>query len=151
MDTTNQILDQPLDMEGGAQFVKVNLASGGQRFANHIIDVIVFYILIFIYGGVLGVMGAFDAYGELSIGWTVSIYLVILFYYIFMEATFGKTIGKMITGTKVVNEDGTKPELMTIIGRTLCRLIPFDAFSFLGSTAVGWHDSISRTRVIRGR
>ena len=54
----------------------------------------------------------------------------------------------MITKTRVVTEDGQKPTAMNILGRTACRFIPFDAFSFLGSKAVGWHDSISKTHVI---
>lgn len=49
----------------------------------------------------------------------------------------------------VVREDGGKPSLGQVLGRTACRLIPFEAFSFLGSSGVGMHDSIPDTRVVR--
>jgi hypothetical protein len=49
----------------------------------------------------------------------------------------------------VVDENGNKPEYQTIMIRSLCRLIPFDALSFLGATSRGWHDSISRTYVVQ--
>lgn len=49
----------------------------------------------------------------------------------------GKTIGKYITKTIVVMEDGSKPKASDIVLRSLCRLIPFDAFSFLGTEGKG--------------
>ena len=69
-------------------------------------------------------------------------------YWILSEYFFGKTPAKFLTKTKVVTKFGTKPSFWTIVGRTLCRLIPFEAFSFLGSRPVGWHDSISGTLVV---
>jgi len=35
-----------------------------------------------------------------------------------------------------------------IAQRTLCRLIPFDALSFLFNDSVGWHDTLSKTRIV---
>src|SRR5690606_21846162 len=75
------------------------------------------------------------------------IFVVIsIFYYSFTEGLFGRSLGKFITGTVVVDENGEKPSFSVIFKRTLCRLIPFDGFSFLGSR--GWHDSISDTFVV---
>ena len=75
--------------------------------------------------------------------------LCILFiYYLFFEGVFGKTIGKMITKTKVISINGDAPDFSDIIGRTLCRFIPFEAFSYLGESGIGWHDSISKTLVV---
>lgn len=71
---------------------------------------------------------------------------ICIFYYSFSEGIFGRSLGKFITGTIVVDENGQKPSFGTIFKRTLCRLIPFDALSFLGSR--GWHDSISDTYVV---
>jgi hypothetical protein len=42
-----------------------------------------------------------------------------------------------------------RPPFGTMVLRSLCRLIPFEPFSFLGSDARGWHDSITKTRVVR--
>lgn len=52
-------------------------------------------------------------------------------YYFIMEATCGKTVGKMILGLKVVDRDGNQPSAGRIALRTLCRFVPFDNFSFL--------------------
>ncbi|WP_163397974.1 RDD family protein [Flavobacterium fluviatile] len=60
----------------------------------------------------------------------------------------GRTAGKFVTGTIVVNQNGKKPNLIAIIIRTLSRLIPFDAFSFLGKSGKIWHDSISKNYVV---
>jgi hypothetical protein len=76
--------------------------------------------------------------------------IISFLYYLPQEAFSGRTLGKMITGTRAVNEDGTKLTFGRALGRTLCRYIPFEAFSFLGGNGRprGWHDRISRTKVI---
>lgn len=131
-----------------------DIASGIQRFVNRLVDVIVFYILTFILGILLAV-GAFVIGSDLS--WLDNISrgqefiagLIIYFaYYMILEGVFSTTIGKLITKTKVVTVDGEKPTMNNIAQRTLCRLIPFNAFSFLFNDAVGWHDSLSNTRVV---
>lgn len=70
-----------------------------------------------------------------------------LFYYLIFESLFGRTIGKFLTGTKVIDYNGNKPNFKRIFIRSFCRLIPFDAISFLISDE-GWHDTISKTSVI---
>ncbi len=70
-----------------------------------------------------------------------------LIYYFGMELVFQKTIGKFVTKTKVVNEDGKKPTLSQIVIRTICRLIPFDQFSYL-VVRKGFHDYLSNTVVV---
>jgi uncharacterized RDD family membrane protein YckC len=74
-----------------------------------------------------------------------------LFYYVLLEGIFGRTLGKLITGTKVVGEDGGKASFGQVLGRTLCRFIPFELFSVLGEEGRGWHDSIPKTLVIKAR
>jgi len=75
---------------------------------------------------------------------------IAFFYYLLFESIFGVTIGKMITGTKVVNCIGVKPHIFTIFVRTLCRFIPLDPLTF-GTPGGGWHDNFSRTFVISSR
>lgn len=79
---------------------------------------------------------------------------VLLLYYIAMEGFFGFTVGKLITGTRVVTENGGKPRWGQIVGRTFARFIPFEPFSVLFANDKkrrGWHDSLSRTWVVRKR
>lgn len=68
-----------------------------------------------------------------------------------MEGFTGKTIGKLLTGTKVVDSTGGPASIKTAFLRSLCRYIPFEPFSFLSSDARGWHDSITKTWVIKSR
>lgn len=77
-----------------------------------------------------------------------------LLYYTPLEALFGCTLGKLVTGTRVVNEQGGPITWGQALGRSLCRFIPFEPFSVLFSTdgeARGWHDRLPRTYVVRRR
>lgn len=79
------------------------------------------------------------------------IYLLMPFlfflYYLIFESVSGATLGKIITGTRVVNCLGEKPHFLTIFARTFYRFIPFDAFTF-ATPGGGWHDNFSHTFVI---
>jgi len=70
-------------------------------------------------------------------------------YYIYMENSRGQTLGKMLTGTKVVTNEGEQPELSMIALRTLIRIIPIEWISFfLADDNTGWHDRWTQTRVV---
>lgn len=130
----------------------VTPAGQGARFANLIIDYVAHLAIGFVLGIVVVVIGGekgaafIDETPGLLIGIPIS-----LAYYLIFEATTSRTLGKLITGTKVVNQDGGTPKFGQIVGRTFCRLIPFEAFSFLGTTARGWHDTIPKTFVVKTR
>lgn len=132
-------------------------ATQGQRFGNYIIDTIVYYILAFGFGAVILVISELTNYYDI-LYWlqemgTIEEYLlgfvIVIVYYSTSEILLQRTIGKMITNTIVVMEDGSRPDAGTIFKRSLCRIIPFEQFSFLGSTARGWHDTISDTYVVK--
>jgi uncharacterized RDD family membrane protein YckC len=154
----NEILDYNQPESKTAINVEVAMASGGKRFLNYIIDTIIVYLLMFITIFLLTIVMAtvspesvegLDTEGS---GFTALVYLVVfgamIAYYTLMESMFGRTIGKMATGTRVVNKQGSKPTTKAIFLRSLSRLVPFDAFSFLGSSARGWHDQWTDTWVI---
>ncbi|MCC7521544.1 MAG: RDD family protein [Flavobacteriaceae bacterium] len=65
-----------------------------------------------------------------------------------MEYKLGKTIGKLITGTRVVYANGDSINLRTAILRSLSRLVPFEAFSLLGTPPRGWYDDWTDTYVV---
>lgn len=133
------------------------LASKWLRLANFILD----YIVIIIFSAMIGVViglyseltGNYDLYNLIVLNdsvlvdyaFTISIWLV---YYTTMETLTERSLAKFITKTKVVLQDGSKPTFSKIFVRTLCRFIPFEAFSFIGEDAYGWHDSISKTYVV---
>ena len=128
----------------------------GTRFIHLIVDGIVTTIFFYIIGALIGIVGVLidpDFLYWLQdmpvlLSYLISYSLFFLYYFI-LESTTGQTIGKMITKTKVIAEDGSVPTQKTIAYRSLARLIPFEAFSFLGSKDTGWHDSISKTYVVK--
>ncbi len=114
-------------------------ATRGTRFVNLLID----YVFNVILMTVVGMMAPSETWSGL-LG-----YPVMIGYYLFFEATFGATPGKMITKTRVVRTDGGKPSFGQILGRTFARYVPFEPFSFFGAAPTGWHDRWSGTRVVR--
>ncbi|MFI5151600.1 MAG: RDD family protein [Bacteroidia bacterium] len=123
-----------------------HLAGVWKRFLNMLIDVIIVYALAFLVGMGLALSGNAGLIRH-DFGAQLIVWLIYLLYYIIMEVTTGLTIGKLATQTRVVTEDGSKPSIGQLIGRSFSRLIPFDAFSYLGGNR-GWHDSISSTFVV---
>jgi uncharacterized RDD family membrane protein YckC len=131
------------------------LASPGQRFLNYIIDLLMQYALVFILSIFFGIIAAVSGREDILQGmqelsrWQEYLIgaIMILSYYNIMEATLSRTVGKYITKTIVVMEDGSKPAMRAILIRTLCRLIPFEPFSCFGPR--GWHDSIAHTCVVK--
>lgn len=129
-------------------------ASTGKRFANYIIDLVIFYILIFCLSFGLTLMApAFmqDLVADDSNSIMLNI-AALLLYVLYMSAlealTKGKTIGKFITGTRAVNLDGTAINTSKAFGRGLSRAVPFCAFSALGTPCNPWQDKWTNTMVI---
>lgn len=112
-----------------------------KRFLNYVIDRFAKYIVFFI---ILGIAGATH-----QIILNVIAGLFFVSYHIVCESVWQKTLGKVITKTKVVDMQGNKPKFWTIVLRSICRMIPFDFISFFfGGYPVGWHDSLSKTFVV---
>lgn len=128
--------------------VENNSVRSRVRFVNFAIDFILVFILYVMIVPTLESFLSLVSRVELSIYRIGSLILFIALYYIPFEYNTQKTLGKIITKTKVVTLEGNKPELMDIVSRTFCRLIPFDRFSFFFSRN-GFHDAISGTKVIK--
>jgi uncharacterized RDD family membrane protein YckC len=128
------------------------LAVKSKRFGNFVIDLIFRYVIIIILSFIAVVIDpeGFSLWLESVTTLEDIMYslLLLIVYFIVTESIFQRTVGKLITGTMVVMGDGSKPSFGTIVLRTLCRLIPFEAFSFIGDDAYGWHDSFSNTYVV---
>lgn len=138
--------------------VEYNKSSLGLRFANLIIDRVVVFALFFLFGLFSSItyqllnieffINITDKLSNLSkIGDMILTSTVYFLYLLLMEYfTKGRTIGKYITGTKVISTDGAEPSFRDYFIRNISRFVPFDALSFFGTN--GWHDSWSNTRVI---
>ena len=126
------------------------LASTGKRFLNYLIDLIVYdtikYILRmgFAYGS--STVYADNDYAVLWFNVFLSITGWLLLYFLSELIFKGRTIGKFVTGTKAVNEDGTEMSAKTTLLRTLCRIIPFEPLRIFWGRP--WHDKWTKTYVI---
>ncbi len=120
-------------------------ASEGKRLLNFIIDQLVLWLLFkFNFIHVREYFHNVPARGLVLL----FCYCLLRFaYFFFSEYYLGKTLGKFVTNTFVVDIYGNKPTAKALAIRTLCRIIPFDNLSFLAATN-GWHDSLSDTRVV---
>ncbi len=119
------------------------IATKGKRLINEIIDICVIFLLIrLIIGGMLLFRNFFFNNIDFKL---FSVFVYFTYYFIF-EIINNRTVGKLFTNTKVIDENGGKPNWGHVLVRTLCRLIPFEPLSFLGVR--GWHDSLSKTMVI---
>ena len=134
---------------------EVNLvpAEKGKRFANLLIDYIgavIFMAIVFLgldLAGLVSMDTLDDKLSERLIG-----YMTYVGYYLLMETmTKGKSLGKFVTKTRVVTYDGYQPDFVKILGRSFARIVPFEAFSYLGQKKTGWHDDWSKTFVIDER
>ncbi len=124
-----------------------NVVGSGLRFFNFVIDLIGPIILLFIIAFILQLFIS-NPEDIILITYPLLYLICFLAYYIIMENTFQKTIGKFVTRTKVVTHNGHKPDLNIIVTRSLCRLIPFDRISFL-FVKNGFHDYLSKTTVVK--
>lgn len=135
--------------------VKPRLASHQKRFANFAIDFMVNMILLIAFGiaSATAALAFFpDEANQLEADldrYSVIIALIVrLFYYFVLESASGRTVGKLITRTRVVDKDGKTPSANAIFLRSLARYVPFEPFSFLGNDPRGWHDTWTDTYVI---
>jgi uncharacterized RDD family membrane protein YckC len=141
----HQILDDQLS----APDLHLVDANKGKRFANFLIDYIITTIISIPVFWMIFFTSADYLDSPTSLGERLLGILMYFGYYTLLEGlTGGKSVGKYITRTRVVMQNGDKPEFSTFALRSVCRIVPFEAFSFLGSKNTGWHDDWSKTRVV---
>jgi uncharacterized RDD family membrane protein YckC len=123
--------------------LNTNKVSALTRFIHFIVDTIVWLIIAAILTFPLNAKDDL----QMLLGYLL-LFISFMGYYTFMETKYQKTIGKFMTKTKVVNKNGSKPEVGDIVRRTFYRLIPFDRISFLFAPN-GFHDRLSNTTIIK--
>lgn len=130
----------------------------GQRFLNWFIDttilVLITLLLIVLLDNVAKSYGNKQLMPYLlvnPIGQYTFVTIIRLAYYISFETLFAQSIGKFITKTIIVDENGECPTHQVILIRSLCRLLPLYELSFLLNPSRGWHDMISKTYVVDKR
>jgi len=153
MSENEDIIDDIIPIED--EKITFKIASQGERATNFIIDLIFRSLLLF----TVGFFGIFlypdpqfwllIEEGNLLIEIVIGTISTLLYYTVFEAVTNGKSLGKYITKTRAVKEDASPIGFSGAVLRSLCRIIPFEAFSYLGNDAIGWHDEFSGTLVIK--
>ena len=133
-------------------------ANSGRRFFNFLIDRVAIYLVWkFLLSRVnLAILIKIYQYTRSEVAIYLFTYLFYIAFFVLLQATLetfahGKTLGKWITGTRAVNQDGTPIDGRTAILRGLSRLVPLEVFSALGSPCFPWHDRWTKTYVINER
>lgn len=144
MNHQEEILDNPSVEEGTRTLHKASLE---KRLLNYLLDAFfcgiawMFFVVILTFMNIGG-----SVVGGLFV---VVIFFGYPLYYFITEATLsGKSLAKYITGTRAVNLQGNPMNLGDLGVRCLCRMVPFERFSFLFNYEKGWHDRWSATMVI---
>lgn len=130
----------------------LNLAGRTSRIVNLIIDMVAFFVLwIFLIIVVLcfGFEQSLTNEDNEQIPLLPMLIMIPTYwgYYFFSEYFFQRTLGKALTGTKVVSTTGERPSFKQIFWRTISRSIPFEYISYLVNVE-GIHDRFSSTRVV---
>jgi uncharacterized RDD family membrane protein YckC len=96
------------------------------------IDLVILVMLLGLFAGTLGK----DRLGDDIWPWVVSIWLaVVVGYFVGGEGAFGRTLGKQITGTIVIDKSGRAPGFAKALIRTLLRLVEVNPFLIGGLPA----------------
>ena len=133
-------------------------AAMGKRFVNYFIDIIVFSVFLSILLVMLAPVSPLAHRLSTLKPETVNLmdqFLLSFIYGLYISVTEtvlkGKTIGKYITATRVVDENGLPVSSQAAFARGLIRIIPFEqlsAITFDFSAPRPWHDRWSRTFVV---
>ncbi len=143
------------DEEALEEIMMSQTASYGKRLTNYLLDnifisifgiFIAFIVILILWIFIPSILEALES--DSRLGYDLLYIIAGMIYYTTFEYTTGRTLAKYITKTKVVDKHGHKPNLKTIVLRSLCRYIPFEALTFLGASRQGLHDRLSKTRVI---
>lgn len=128
------------------------LAAKKTRFLTWFIDYLALVVMVYLLVSLVMLLGGREAVEKLSNipGLILSITVTLLFY-VTQEPLTGKAVGKVIMGTRVLDDTGRRPVFSRIVLRRFCRFIPFEQFSFLFGQGRGWHDSFSATYVVSSR
>ncbi len=149
------------DLFSEQEFVEYTEATTVQRFVNYLVDILAMrfgiswatsYLLFFVLAKMAPEL-AQKLFTETPLLLTAYLIALInhIFYYTLCERAFrGQTLGKLLSRTRVIREDGDELTLTDALLRSLCRLVPFEALS-IGFGNGPWHDTWTKTKVIQVR
>lgn len=160
-----KIMEQQDLLQDLEQEIYLESASQGARFADFLIDGIAIRALIYIGGAMIAFLATPDVvssdeslsisrvfyqspYGLFLTGYLIAVLVNISYYTILEGSSNGRTLGKLVTGSKAIRQDGGPITWKDAFVRSLCRVVPFEVFSGFGTP---WHDRWSNTQVVKVR
>ena len=130
-------------------------AGMGKRLANYFIDALFFYFILYF---ALTILSPFSPLANRLLVMkpktiVLADQLILSFIYGFFMSVLetllkGKTIGKFITGTRAVTENGQPLTMQVAFTRGLIRIIPFEQLSAISFPPYPWHDRWSKSIVV---
>lgn len=128
-----------------AYFCAMKPVGDGTRILNFLVDTLIIFVLAHFAAKGWYWYVRYWGYPFYNFGWFF--FGMVFVYYTFFESIFGRTPGKWLSYSKVVNQEGRKPFFGWIIIRSLTRITVIDLFfiPFLGKPL---HDYLSRTVVV---
>jgi uncharacterized RDD family membrane protein YckC len=120
-----------------------------QRFIHVVVDGMVIYTTVYFLMVVAAMLGLDPPSPNSEDGkWVFRICFIItsVVLYTILEYSSQRSLGKYLTGTKVISLKGRPLTFGQSLLRSLLRFFPFDAFTFLAHAK--WHDSWSKTMVV---
>jgi len=135
------------------------IASGrpvkGLRFLSGIVD----YILLVVFGGIIGALQGFSLEtlsGPVLVKFYGTLAIVCFAYGLLMEHYYQGTLGKLATGTIIVNKDGGRMSFGQVLGRNLGKFLSLCVPLYIPYLMVLWtkqnqslHDIMAGTLVYR--
>lgn len=117
----------------------------GTRVLNFLVDT----ILVFIISYLLYKWWLFYVryWGKPFVDFYIFFYSTLFVYYFLMELLFTRTVGKLLTMTKVVTAEGKRPGIVAVFLRSILRLTLIDPF-FIAFWEKPLHDKLSKTEVV---
>lgn len=112
---------------------------------NFLVDTAVIFVVAYIASEIWNWYVFHWRYPYFKFGW---IFAAVLFiYYTVFEALTGRSLGKMLSYTHVVNRQNRRPGFLQILLRSLVRLTIIDPF-FIPFLDKPLHDYLSKTEVV---
>ncbi len=123
----------------------------GIRLVAQIVDGIIGLILFLIAGFIFTGSFTFQLMGAEAMGFGGVFGVLFFLYFFLMEGYKGQTVGKMVTGMKVVKEDGDPCDMKASLIRNILRIIDGIFIYIVGAVIIAVTDKNQRLGDLAGK
>ena len=121
----------------------------GLRIAATSIDLAILLVVSVVLGVTIGEASVEGANFSYNLGGSgVAAFIALAFVYYFgLEATIGRTVGKLLLGLKVISEDGDRADVVAVAVRTVLRVVDWLPLMYLTGFVAAMATGIRRQRL----